>query len=48
MTKPGKMHCFIWIQTKGEQVKTRLNLPHWGSWDTVKSTKLFVDIDGYM
>ena len=35
MTKPGKMHCFIWIETIGEQVKMRLNLAHWGSSDTV-------------
>ena len=35
MTKLGIIHCFIWIWTIGEQVKTRLNLAHWGSWDTV-------------
>ena len=25
----------ICIKTKGEQVKMRRNLAHWGSWDTV-------------
>ena len=34
-TKLGKMHCFIRIETVGEQVKTRRNLAHWGSLDTV-------------
>ena len=29
------MHCFIRIYTIGEQVKMRLNLTHWGSWDTM-------------
>ena len=36
MTKPGEMHCVLWIQTIAEQVKTRRNLAHWGSWDTVR------------
>ena len=35
MKKPGKMHCFIYIITRGEQVKTRRNHAHWGFWDTV-------------
>ena len=35
MTKTGKMHGVIWIETICEQVKTRRNLAHWGSSDTV-------------
>ena len=35
LTKPGKMHSVICIWTIGKQVKTRRNLAHWGSWDTV-------------
>ena len=31
MKKPDKMHCVVDIQTIGEQVRTRLNLAHWGS-----------------
>ena len=33
----GKMHCVIDILTIGEQVRTRRNLAHWGSWDTVNT-----------
>ena len=35
MTKPDKMHCVVDIETIGEQVRTRRNDAHWGSWDTV-------------
>ena len=35
MTKPGKMHCVIDIETIGEEVRTRRNLANRGFWDTV-------------
>ena len=44
MTKPGKLHCFIWIETIGRQVNTRLNLAQWGSWDTVVQAQTSINI----
>ena len=46
MTKPGKMLCVIGILTICEQVMTRRNLAHWGSWDTVYS-ELIPVLDKY-
>ena len=39
------MHCVLWIQTKGKEVKTRRNLAHWGSWDTVYACSFDTSIE---
>ena len=36
MTKPGNLHCVTRSKTTGEHVKTRRNLSHLGSLDTLK------------
>ena len=38
LSRRNRVKCIVLyvVKTIGEQVKTRRNLAHWGSWDTVK------------